>query len=220
MPRVIEKTVYKFDELSDRAKEKAREWWRRGMCNDWEPEFSEFETLAQVLGIEFKHRQSRGGTHTDPVIHYSVGDRGEFCSYEGTWTPKVSTLDDFKALGWGDSDGTRDVLAIAEALTRAALFVQLSGPADLTALVSCRGRDDDIMDVEFTADLLSEFDDPDEGEVKRLPVEIRDSVTEALKDFAGYMLGYMRDDYEYQYSDECVDQYLEEYEFDEDGDCA
>lgn len=26
---VIEKTIYKYDELSDAAKEKAREWWVR-----------------------------------------------------------------------------------------------------------------------------------------------------------------------------------------------
>lgn len=35
MPREITKTVYKFEELSDRAKERARDWYRDGLEYHW-----------------------------------------------------------------------------------------------------------------------------------------------------------------------------------------
>jgi hypothetical protein len=43
---VIEKTVFKFDKLSKRAKEKARDWYRNASCQDWEPNLQEFDDCA------------------------------------------------------------------------------------------------------------------------------------------------------------------------------
>lgn len=47
MSKVIETTVYEFNELSDNAKEKAREWYREGALNyDWWE--SMFEDAANI----------------------------------------------------------------------------------------------------------------------------------------------------------------------------
>ena len=39
MPRIIEKTVYKFDELSDSAKKRARDWYRSTDDGCWNEEY-------------------------------------------------------------------------------------------------------------------------------------------------------------------------------------
>ena len=204
-----EDRTYKFDELSERAKERARDWWRNH-CTDWEPEFSGFEELAKTFGIEFDARALRlmsGKDRYEPDIHYS----GEFCTYSGSWSPKADALVKFKELGWKDED----LLGIAETLTRASLFCQLRGVPEFHAWVRPRGRrDDDIMEIEFDG-----IED-DDGELSPLiPKDLCEAIERALNDFASYMLKSMSDDYEYQYSDECVDENIScnEYEFDEDG---
>ena len=215
MPRVIEKTVYEFNELSERAKETARDYYRNHCCNDWEPEFSGFEELAKCLGIEFNARAVRlmsGKDRYDPDISYSIGDRGEFCSYSGSWSVKSDALVEFKELGWTDED----LLGIAEALTRASLYCQLGGLPTFSARVRTTGRDDSMMEIEFDG-----IED-DDGELSPLiPKDLCEAIERALNDFASYMLKSMSDDYEYQYSDECVDGNIScnEYEFDEDGHC-
>ena len=216
MSRVIEKTVFTFEELPDRARERARDWYRNGMCNDWEPAFDEFKDLAKTFGIEFKTRSVKlygGGTRGEPLINYSVGDRGEFCSYEGTWSVKSDALVKFKEMGWKDDD----LLGIAEALTRASLYCQLKGLPDFHAHVTTSDRDDSMMEVSFDS-----LEDEDGEEFPIIPKDICEAVETALQDFASYMLKCMSDDYEWRYSDECVDENIQcnEYEFDEDGDCA
>lgn len=50
MPKTIETVVYTFDELDEKAKEKAREWWRRlGLESDWYE--STYED-AKTIGLE------------------------------------------------------------------------------------------------------------------------------------------------------------------------
>lgn len=59
--RVIEKTIYTFDELSDSAKENAREWYRRGLEYPWWDEVqSSLRSFCDEFGIS--------------VLDYSMGD--------------------------------------------------------------------------------------------------------------------------------------------------
>lgn len=53
MPKTIETTVYTFDELEEKAKEKARDWWRQGGLDfhDWHN--ATFEDAANI-GLELK----------------------------------------------------------------------------------------------------------------------------------------------------------------------
>lgn len=52
MPKIIETTVYTFDELHAAAKEKARDWWREGgLDHNWyEPVYTD----AAVIGLQLK----------------------------------------------------------------------------------------------------------------------------------------------------------------------
>lgn len=66
--------VYQFDELSNEAKEKARDWWRDCENQEFgqqiELEFA--EKAAGILGIEFDTRTVKlmgGGTRQEPIIY-------------------------------------------------------------------------------------------------------------------------------------------------------
>ena len=69
MPEIIETTVYRLDELSDAAKEKARAWYRQtGFDHDWfEFVYDDFERICAIIGVDLK---------TVPVRLYGGGTRG------------------------------------------------------------------------------------------------------------------------------------------------
>ncbi len=56
MPEIIETTVYRLDELSNEAKEKARAWYRQvGLDHDWfEFVYDDFERICAILGVSLK----------------------------------------------------------------------------------------------------------------------------------------------------------------------
>jgi len=65
MPHEQTKTVYYFDELSDKAKDKARDWFREGALDyDWYgTTFEDAVRVANTLGIitRTQHCVSTGG---------------------------------------------------------------------------------------------------------------------------------------------------------------
>jgi hypothetical protein len=53
--RTIETTVYQFHELSEDAKEKAREWYKQGDVYGWSDEYRHsIETFCAHFGVELK----------------------------------------------------------------------------------------------------------------------------------------------------------------------
>ena len=88
--RVIQTTVYQYDELSDKAKAKARDWYRQ--AGDGDNYFSESviedaSKIAGLLGIELKQREIRtmgGNTRQEPAISWSgFSQQGDGASFEG-----------------------------------------------------------------------------------------------------------------------------------------
>ena len=88
MPEIIETTVYRLDELSDAAKEKARAWYREGGFDyDWfESVYDDFESIAEILGLRLKTRGVRlcgGGTRQKPCIWFSgFSSQGDGACFE------------------------------------------------------------------------------------------------------------------------------------------
>lgn len=92
MPRIetIEKTLFKFDELSDAAKEKAREWWRNLEQQDCDLlDSDDYKTCAEILGIEFDTRPVKlmgGGARYEPQICYGgFSSQGNGASFKGRY---------------------------------------------------------------------------------------------------------------------------------------
>ncbi|MBJ6915417.1 antitoxin of toxin-antitoxin stability system, partial [Vibrio cholerae] len=88
MPEIIETTVYRLDELSDAAKDKARAWYREGGFDyDWyDSVYEDFQQIAEILGIRFKTRTVRlmgGGTRQEPRIAFTgFWSQGDGASFE------------------------------------------------------------------------------------------------------------------------------------------
>ena len=89
MPEIIEIITYRFNELSDPAKEKARAWYREGgIDHDWfECVYDDFERVCTILGVTLETRSVRlygGGTRPKPCIWFSgFWSQGDGASFEG-----------------------------------------------------------------------------------------------------------------------------------------
>ena len=91
MPEIIETTVYRLDELSDAAKEKARAWYRQtGFDHDWfEFVYDDFECICAIIGVDLKTVPVRlygGGTRQKPCIWFSgFWSQGDGACFEGRY---------------------------------------------------------------------------------------------------------------------------------------
>jgi len=89
MPRVIETTVYKFDELNDKAKAKARDWFRQISAgdNDFADHLTckggEFETFAGYLGWTIDPRKQ--GKHELAIYWSGFSSQGDGLHFVGKW---------------------------------------------------------------------------------------------------------------------------------------
>lgn len=89
MPRVIETTVYKYDELNDKAKAKARDWFRE-VCsgdNDFADHLTdkggEFERFAKLMGWTLNDCKRRKGAL---AIYWSgFWSQGDGLHFVGDW---------------------------------------------------------------------------------------------------------------------------------------
>lgn len=91
MPHLKSKTVFYFNELSDAAKERARDWFRGLESEYFDTEFviEDAERMAEILGITFDQKAIKlmgGGTTTRPTVYWSgFSSQGDGASFEGRY---------------------------------------------------------------------------------------------------------------------------------------
>ncbi len=90
MPRTVTKDVYQFDELNDRAKEKARDWFKgTGGPEDFDGTIEDFVAIAELLGVTFRQRNAvtvGGRQYTEPCIFWSLSySQGDGACFEGRY---------------------------------------------------------------------------------------------------------------------------------------
>ena len=91
MPHKQRKEVWFFNELSDRAKEKARDWYREGALDyDWYDSVYEWaEQAGKYLGIDVNQKPVKlmnGKTRFDPSIWFSgFYHQGSGSAYDAAW---------------------------------------------------------------------------------------------------------------------------------------
>ena len=215
--RVVETKVYQYAELSDRAKERARDWFRELIEPDdyAESVIEDAADLGKLIGLDLRQRPVKlmgGGTRLEPVVYWDL-DRGSFVAFESRYSyvkGGAAKLASEAPSQWkrdGEvhhSKGNTELNRIARELTS----VQRRNFYRITASTSTR-RESMSVDVERDDDVPMSQEDID-------------TVTEALQDFAHWMLTNLRAVYEYQTGDECIAENIEanEYEFDENGNRA
>ncbi len=196
--RIVETKVYKYEELSDSAKERAREWYlENGLCYDWwDDSYEDFCRVAEILGIEISTRRD-GKT---PEIYFTgFYCQGSGSSFNGTYRYAKGAVAKIKQYAPQDEELHR----IAESLQA----VQSRHFYKLRASIKTR-RDDSIRVEVWHGD--DQYRDIGNAE---------DKVRDLMNDFNDWMFKRLQDEYEYLTSDEQVAESIiaNEYEFDEDG---
>lgn len=205
--RTVTKSVYQFDELSDAAKETAREWFRTASADDefWEATYADADSIAKLMGIEIDQKpvQTMGGTtRYEPAIFFTgFSSQGDGACFEGRYSYAKGGAAKVRAHAPVDEK----LHAIADGLQA----VQKAHGYKLYAKVKQSGHysHSGCTDIE-----VMKGDDyaPDaaEAEVKRL-----------LRAFMDWIYRQLETEYEYQNEDEQVDENIRanEYEFEADG---
>jgi len=199
MPRIKTevKTVYTFDELSDRAKDRARAWYREGIEFDPEYTIEDAVRMGAILGITIGTRTYKtmgGGTGSAPVVYWDTNPIG--AGFNGAYSYTKGASKTIRAEAPLDTD----LHAIADTLQT----LQRKYFYRVSLQIVANRRDGTHIDVEWS--------DP-------VTDEDADRFLEAIRDFAGWIATNINREYEYQYSDACIDENIEanEYEFTEDG---
>lgn len=186
--------VYKFDELNDKAKEKARDWYR---------EVDDFSFYAECAIEDAKDCAKVLGINIDKVYYSGFSSQGDGACFVGSYSFTKDCLKNIK--NHAPKDKTlHDIARRMRDLAK--VFNGKPG-----AKVSHRGHyyhafctDISVYDVENDYHI-------DENHVEELK--------DILRDFMHWIYRRLEAEYDYQNSDEAVDESIEanEYEFLEDG---
>jgi hypothetical protein len=209
MVRTVETQVFKFSELSDRAKEKARDWWRSCESQEFEPDYlyDDFTECARILGIYFSQDSVKlmgGGTRGAPRIYWSgFSSQGDGASFEGGYSYAKGAPKAIRAHAPQDTELHR-IADTLQALQRKAFY-------RIEARIKHSGRyyHSHSMDIDVQYS---------EASWHEIPMHA-DDIAELMRDFANWMYRQLEAEYEYRMSDENVDECItiNEYEFTEEG---
>jgi hypothetical protein len=209
MPRTIEKTVFKFEELSDSAKERARDWWREceNQDSDTSCTYDDASECAKLIGIDMNTKPVKlmgGGTRYDPCIYYSgFSSQGDGACFEGSYSYAKGGSKAIHQHAPKDAELHR----IADALQA----IQRRYFYRIEAFMKHSGHyyHSGCMSVDVSIQDSDSWDEP----------ACADDIRQCMRDFADWIYAQLRADYEWRMSDEQVDESItcNEYEFDERG---
>jgi len=210
MPEIIETTVYRLDELSDAAKEKARAWYREGGFDyDWyDAVYEDFQRIAEILGISLKTRPVRlygGGTRQEPCIWFrGFWSQGDGACYEGFWSYAKGAAKRIR--DYAPQDGALHQIADAFQAIQRRNFYQLR------AEIAHRGH----YYHEYCMVISVERDGP---VWQDMTADAEDAVIEVLRDLARWLYRQVEREYDYLSSDKAVDETIlaNDYTFTEAG---
>lgn len=208
MPKNRTIKIYQFDELSESAKERAREWYRQGNCDDsfWsECTIDDAKEIGKYMGMDI-----------DNIYFSGFWSQGDGACFEGTWRASDVQADKLKEYAPQDKELHRIVDGFAE---------MAKEYPDGYFRVTHTGRYSHSHSTSFDITLPSADEDEleyDSPEYKALQVKLgedEDTLIELARDFMDWIYRTLEKDWDYQNSDEQVDEAirLNEYEFLEDG---
>lgn len=200
MSEVIETTVYKFEELSIRARETARAWYREGGFDyEWyEFVFEDFGRICECLGVRLKTSPVHlvgGGTRDEPRIHFTgFWSQGDGASFQALYSYRKGAPSAIRDCAPKDTTlhGIDDGL---QAIQRRNFY-------QLRADVSHRGNyyHEYCMAISVRRESLNYQD---------MTADAEDTVIEALRDLARWLYRQLENEYNALTSDEMVDETIE-----------
>ena len=224
--RIKQTKVYQYDELSDKAKEKARDWYRKGNCDDtyWsECVIEDAATIAEFLGLDINqtaYKTMGGETKYKPTVYFSgFWSQGDGACVEGTWRASDVKVDELKEYAPQDKELHRIVDGLAE--------IAKEYP-DGYFKVRHRGHYSHSGCTAFDVELPTEQENEleyDSPEYKLLQVKLgedEETLIELARDFMNWIYRQLEKEWDYQNSDEQVEESIRcnAYEFLETGERA
>jgi hypothetical protein len=213
MPETIETTVYQFDELSDAAKGKARDWYREASAGD--SYFSEYviDDLVQVaalMGIDIDSRGVNtvgGKTRQEPCVYWSgFSSQGDGACFEARLAYKAGCVAAVKS--YAPQDEKLHAIAAAWAAAQKRHFYKIVGH------VKHSGRYYHEYCTDFT------FEHADHGPYyEGLDAAAEEELIEPVRDLMRWTYRQLEQAYEDETSDEQVDENIRinKYTFTADG---
>ncbi|KAB2699348.1 hypothetical protein F9K79_09650 [Ochrobactrum sp. Kaboul] len=219
-----EPAEFKFDQLSDRAKERARDNYREGYPDHdwWDSVYDDAVTIAEMMGIEID------GTARQPSIQFSgFWSQGDGASFSGRWTPLADPLASLnKVMEYAPrdkelhslafdlallSEGCRDLIPDAYVRVTNSGYYSHSGSTHFDIglpLPDNIDEDNELQVMVYEALLKARDLDFDSFE---------DRIKASLRGFMDWIYDQLEAEHEYLTSDQVVDEALADYNFDEDG---
>lgn len=187
--------VFKFEELSDKAKEKAREWYREASQNDTfyaECVIEDVKEIAALMGIDI-----------DKIYYSGFWSQGDGASYTGKYRYKKGALKAVKSHAPQDEELHR----IAKELQD----IQSKNFYKLSAHITRSGY--------YYHENTMRFDFMRDGEYLYTTMAWESDLKEVLRDYAIWIYKQLEKSYEWENGDENIDEtiIMNEYEFTEDG---
>ena len=207
-------TEFKFSELDEKAKDKARDAYRESAYpydDWWDFIYEDAVRMGKRLGIEIEHHAHKsvsGKPILVPQIHFTgFSSQGDGACYSGTYSFESEAMQKLKAECNDD-----ELFRIAEELTVLQMTCRLKGVELGRTVITADGggySHSNTMSVVLTAG-----DDTDEDADLS---DIEKDMTQLMKDFADWIYKQLESEYDWLMSDECVDERLADETFDEEG---
>ena len=205
-------TTFKFSELSERAKQKARENFTSPGYLDyewWDFTYEDALHWMAILGItvESRHIKPRPGSpkgYEEPKLYFSgFSSQGDGACFEGRYYFNADALATIER-------ETRDeeLIRIARELAVLQLSRRIQGRSFFSAQIMTSGNycHSHTMQVELSS----------EGEDDEI-LGIENEVLALMRDVADWVYKSLEEMHDWLYSDEYVDEQLGDKEFDENG---
>ena len=206
--RTIETVVYKYDELSESAQQKAREWYLEDGLDYswWDFSYEDFARVAEILGVDLSQKPiplMNGKYRYEPEIYFNgFYHQGSGSSFVGTYRYAKGAVAKIKKYAPQDEELHRIAQGLQDVQRRH--FYRLT--ADITSPRDHYTR----VEVEDSENRYRNIGDAE------------DDVRGLMNDFNDWMFKRLQDEYEYLTSDEAVEESIiaNEYEFDAGGNWA
>ncbi len=214
MPRNKVTEVFKYEELDDRAKEKAREWYTRDYPDYewWDSCYDDFQRICEIIGVELETKTVRlmgGGTRKEPQIQFSgFWSQGDGASYEGRYEYCCAAVDKIREYAPQDTE----LHSIVDALED----LQQSYCAPVVITIGHRGH------YSHSGCMTFDVHDVEDSEGEQVEVKHGPLFCDQLRNLADWLYAKLDKEYEWLTSDEIVAENIiaNEYEFDVHGNPA
>lgn len=209
--KTVSVNIYQFSELDEEAKEKARQWFLScSDSSDLDNVVDDFVQIAGLIGLELDTRPVKlmnGKSREEPQVYYSVVYcQSDYAAFSGTWRYTKGCLKSVKEYAPKDSE----LIAIVSEWCA----IQKTNFYRLRAICSERRGNQYVNEV--LKGYSSRYDE------EAVNMETEREAENLVDRLASWLYDQLRNEVDYQSSDEYVDESIEanEYEFLESGERA